>query len=185
MLEGLGATTASSSAPTPTAPAACARCSPHTAAAAGPTSAPSPAPGTASPAPAAARAARRELRTLTAQLEASLWEEDEIRRDPAHRRRPAAPRGHAPGAAHRARWLGPFRRWDGYRDAVRARARPRQPPARRRAAREPRAHPGPPSQVGLRRRPPVSPSPTCGADLLRSAAVRLASSPVDGHADAR
>ena len=62
----------------------------------------------------ARRATDRELRTLTAQLEASLWEEDELRaqtmsiappQSPPPRRRPGA-------------WLGPFRRWDGYRDAV-------------------------------------------------------------------
>jgi hypothetical protein len=57
----------------------------------------------------------RELRTLTAQLEASLWEEDELRADTlridAPDRRPPRRRSGA--------WLGPFRRWDGYRDAVR------------------------------------------------------------------
>jgi hypothetical protein len=64
----------------------------------------------------ARRATERELRTLTAQLEASIWTDDEFRADtlridipppdaPARRRRQSA-------------WLGPFRRWDGYRDAV-------------------------------------------------------------------
>src|SRR5215208_3246920 len=57
----------------------------------------------------ARKASERELRTLTAHLEASLWAEDELRADtlrigpPA----PARPRRHAA-------WLGPFRRWDGY-----------------------------------------------------------------------
>jgi hypothetical protein len=63
----------------------------------------------------ARRASEREVRTLTAQLEASIWDEDDRRaaalridvpEPPRPRRRPAA-------------WLGPFRRWDGYRDAVR------------------------------------------------------------------
>ena len=60
-------------------------------------------------------ATERELRTLTAQLEASILADDEFRADtlridiPAERDR-----------ARRERpWLGPFRRWDGYRDAVR------------------------------------------------------------------
>jgi hypothetical protein len=64
----------------------------------------------------ARRATEREVRTLTTQLEASIWADDEFRADtlridiPAPA--PASPR--RPGA-----WLGPFRRWDGYRDAVR------------------------------------------------------------------
>lgn len=73
----------------------------------------------------ARRATERELRTLTAQLEASLWEEDERRAEtlrtapPATRPAPFA-RPARPGAPHRERaWLGPFRRWDRYRDAVR------------------------------------------------------------------
>jgi hypothetical protein len=61
-------------------------------------------------------ATERELRTLTAQLEASVWAEDDLRVEtlrtgtPA----PAAPRHRRDHGA----WLGPFRRWDGYRDAV-------------------------------------------------------------------
>ena len=60
----------------------------------------------------ARRATEREVRTLTVQLEASIWAEDErrsetLRTDVPARRQP------------RRRWLGPFRRWDGYRDAVR------------------------------------------------------------------
>jgi hypothetical protein len=65
------------------------------------------------------RATEREVRTLAAQIEASLWHEDDMRarlsdiasegqRDeqPSRRRR------------HEGAWLMPFRRWDGYRDAV-------------------------------------------------------------------
>ena len=62
----------------------------------------------------ARRATEREIRTLTAQLEASLYTEDE--------RRAAALQIDAPPAsrpAYERAWLGPFRRWDGYRDAVR------------------------------------------------------------------
>jgi hypothetical protein len=73
----------------------------------------------------ARRASERELRTLTAQLEASLWEEDESRAEilrtapPATRAVPADGSGR-PAVRHRERvWLGPFRRWDRYRDAVR------------------------------------------------------------------
>jgi hypothetical protein len=60
-------------------------------------------------------ATERELRTLTAQLEASILADDEFRADtlridiPAERDR----------ARRERAWLGPFRRWDGYRDAVR------------------------------------------------------------------
>ena len=57
----------------------------------------------------ARRASDREVRTLIAQLEASIWAEDD-RRAATLRIDPPAPR---------RRWLGPFRRWDGYRDAVR------------------------------------------------------------------
>ena len=71
----------------------------------------------------ARRATERELRTLTAQLEASIWEEDEHRAEtlrtapPASR--PAISTRRAPQHRERA-WLGPFRRWDRYRDAVRS-----------------------------------------------------------------
>jgi len=62
-------------------------------------------------------ATERELRTLTAQLEASIWAEDEFRADTLRTDIPApAP---AARAEHHRTWLGPFRRWDGYRDAVR------------------------------------------------------------------
>ena len=60
----------------------------------------------------ARRASEREVRTLTAQLEASIWAEEE--------RRTAATAVDMPVRTQpRRRWLGPFRRWDGYRDAVR------------------------------------------------------------------
>jgi hypothetical protein len=58
-------------------------------------------------------ATERELRTLTSQLEASLWEEDECRAEMLRIDPPAPPRPRRHGP-----WLGPFRRWDGYRDAV-------------------------------------------------------------------
>ena len=60
----------------------------------------------------ARKATEREVRTLAAQLEASIWAEDEHRAQTLHADVPARP-------APRRRWLGPFRRWDGYRDAVR------------------------------------------------------------------
>ena len=70
----------------------------------------------------ARRATEREVRTLTAHLEASVWAEDDFRAEtlrtgprpeprPARPTHPARPRG--------GTWLGPFQRWDGYRDAVR------------------------------------------------------------------
>ena len=63
----------------------------------------------------ARRATDRELRTLTAQLEASLWEEDELRAQTLS----IAPPESRPARRRTGAWLGPFRRWDGYRDAVR------------------------------------------------------------------
>ena len=62
----------------------------------------------------ARRATEREVRTLTTQLEASIWAEDESRSRTLRPDAPTAPRRKRPGS-----WLGPFRRWDGYRDAVR------------------------------------------------------------------
>ncbi len=62
----------------------------------------------------ARRASEREVRTLTAQLEASIWAEDDRRERTLRPAAPEPPRRKRPGA-----WLGPFRRWDGYRDAVR------------------------------------------------------------------
>jgi hypothetical protein len=60
----------------------------------------------------ARRATEREVRTLTNQLEASIWAEDEHRIATLRTDVPSQPQP-------RRRWLGPFRRWDGYRDAVR------------------------------------------------------------------
>jgi hypothetical protein len=60
----------------------------------------------------ARRATEREVRTLTNQLEASIWAEDEHRIATLRTDVPSRPQP-------RRRWLGPFRRWDGYRDAVR------------------------------------------------------------------
>ena len=69
----------------------------------------------------ARRASERELRTLTAHLETSLWKEDQARyahsdlsapeRD--RRREPAPTRAEVGGA-----WLVPFRDWDEYRSAL-------------------------------------------------------------------
>jgi hypothetical protein len=61
----------------------------------------------------ARRATEREVRTLVTQLEASIWAEDERR---AQTLRPDSQPLQVPP---RRKWLGPFRRWDGYRDAVR------------------------------------------------------------------
>jgi hypothetical protein len=62
----------------------------------------------------ARKATEREVRTLTTQLEASIWAEDEHRAQMLRTDVPPAPK-----LQPRRRWLGPFRRWDGYRDAVR------------------------------------------------------------------
>ena len=62
----------------------------------------------------ARKATEREVRTLTTQLEASIWAEDEQRAQMLRTDVPPAPK-----LQTRRRWLGPFRRWDGYRDAVR------------------------------------------------------------------
>ncbi len=72
----------------------------------------------------ARRASEREVRTLSAQIEASLWREDEFRAEVAGlgrgpsltpRPQPARPEREQGGA-----WLRPFRRWEGYREAVAA-----------------------------------------------------------------
>ena len=60
-------------------------------------------------------ATEREVRTLTAQLEASIWAEDEHR---AEMLRIDAPPRPEPRRRRVGAWLGPFRRWDGYRTAV-------------------------------------------------------------------
>jgi hypothetical protein len=74
-------------------------------------------------------ASERELRTLRAQLEASLWRDDEARAqitgiaaDPVVAPPPIEV-PEPPSRGHRragAAWLRPFRRWDGYSDAVAA-----------------------------------------------------------------
>jgi hypothetical protein len=75
----------------------------------------------------ARRASERELRTLRAQLEASLWRDDDTRAGihvPLSVPPPEATA--APQRQHRragAAWLRPFRRWDGYSDAVEAAVR--------------------------------------------------------------
>jgi hypothetical protein len=72
----------------------------------------------------ARRASEREVRTLTAQIEASIWREQEMRAEvsalgtgssAAGEHEAAKPRREQGGA-----WLRPFRRWDGYREAVAA-----------------------------------------------------------------
>jgi hypothetical protein len=71
----------------------------------------------------------RELRTLTAQLEASIWADDEFRADTLRIDIPAPAERDL--ARHQRAWLGPFRRWDGYRDAVRQALRRDEPEPRR------------------------------------------------------
>jgi hypothetical protein len=75
----------------------------------------------------ARRASEREVRTLIAQIEASIWREEEMRAEVAAlgggasvsakppREVPERGQTRAGGA-----WLRPFRRWDGYREAVAA-----------------------------------------------------------------
>jgi hypothetical protein len=67
--------------------------------------------------------------TLTAQIEASLWREEELRAEvsamragvsPAEARDDARRRVRAAHEARGGAWLRPFRRWDGYREAVEA-----------------------------------------------------------------
>jgi hypothetical protein len=72
----------------------------------------------------ARKASEREVRTLMAQIEASIWREEEMRAEvsalgtgsPAAPAREAAKERREQGGA----WLRPFRRWDGYREAVAA-----------------------------------------------------------------
>ena len=61
-------------------------------------------------------ATERELRTLATQLEASVWAEDELRVQTLRTGTPQPARPRRPGRP--GAWLGPFRGWDGYRDAV-------------------------------------------------------------------
>jgi hypothetical protein len=76
----------------------------------------------------ARRATERELRTLTSQLEASLWSDGEVLELRAQADRLANEAAGKPQTAqHRKRrvrtgaaWLRPFREWDDYRAAVAA-----------------------------------------------------------------
>jgi hypothetical protein len=83
------------------------------------------------------RASERELRTLIAQLEASVWREEDVRAQvselgagAAERQARATPPPRRAALSKPARkrrylgsWLVPFRRWDGYREAVEAATR--------------------------------------------------------------
>jgi hypothetical protein len=70
----------------------------------------------------ARRATGREVRILAAQIEASIWSEDDMRHQvvqlgpqrPEKRQTSARPSRRR----HVGSWLVPFRRWDGYREAV-------------------------------------------------------------------
>jgi hypothetical protein len=78
----------------------------------------------------ARRASEREVTTLMTHIEASILHEDEMRAEVSALGSGAATarRAKAPGRereAHGSAWLRPFRRWDGYREAVRAALRQR------------------------------------------------------------
>jgi hypothetical protein len=68
----------------------------------------------------ARKASDREVRTLCAHIEASLWREDELRAEVSglRPRVSAPPEETKPTRKHGGAWLRPFRRWDGYREAV-------------------------------------------------------------------
>jgi hypothetical protein len=69
----------------------------------------------------ARKASDREVRTLCTQIEASLWREEELRAEvAAPRPRISHPAETEPQRRHGGAWLRPFRRWDGYREAVAA-----------------------------------------------------------------
>jgi hypothetical protein len=71
----------------------------------------------------ARRASEREVRTLCAQIEASIWHEDEMRAEitALGSRASASPAEVPPAKGQQGgAWLRPFRRWDGYREAVTA-----------------------------------------------------------------
>jgi hypothetical protein len=70
----------------------------------------------------ARRASEREVRTLCAQIEASLWREEDMRAEVASLTGKAPPprTETAPKRQQGGAWLRPFRRWDGYREAVEA-----------------------------------------------------------------
>jgi hypothetical protein len=78
----------------------------------------------------ARKASEREVTTLMTHIEASIIREDEMRAEvsglgtgaaTARERGPAT----AGRGAHGSAWLRPFRRWDGYREAVKAALRQR------------------------------------------------------------
>jgi hypothetical protein len=109
----------------------------------------------------ARRASERELRTLRAQLEASLWHDDEARAEiagiaapatpappPIEVPEPAATEHRRPGPA----WLRPFRRWDGYADAVAAAIRQTEGDEEATAGR-PENRPAPPRETPPPREP--------------------------------
>jgi len=68
----------------------------------------------------ARKASEREVRTLCAQLEASLWAEDEMRVEISAATAPARRAAVTQATRPQGAWLRPFRRWDGYREAVAA-----------------------------------------------------------------
>jgi hypothetical protein len=72
----------------------------------------------------ARKASEREVRTLMAHIEGSIWREDEMRAEVASlgARTPAVAENQAtrPKRTQGGAWLRPFRRWDGYREAVAA-----------------------------------------------------------------
>jgi hypothetical protein len=70
-------------------------------------------------------ASEREVMTLMTQIEASIWREDEMRAEVSALGAGVAPAPandvpKPPRKAQGAAWLRPFRRWDGYREAVEA-----------------------------------------------------------------
>jgi hypothetical protein len=73
----------------------------------------------------ARRATERELGTLTAQIESSIWREDDLRGELTAL--PPKPKARRPRRRYGGAWLRPFRRWDGYRDAVEAALRQDEP----------------------------------------------------------
>jgi hypothetical protein len=70
----------------------------------------------------ARRASEREVRTLFVQIEASIWREQELRAEMTQldEAPQAAPLARPDRRPHEGSWLMPFRRWDGYREAVEA-----------------------------------------------------------------
>lgn len=70
----------------------------------------------------ARRASEREVRTLFVQIEASIWREQELRAEMTQlaEEPQAAPAARPDRHPHEGSWLMPFRRWDGYREAVEA-----------------------------------------------------------------